>query len=91
VAGAEIAELYISQLSSPVMRPVKELKGFNKVFLKKGETKRITITLDESAFSYYKVKEGHFGFDSGKFKLLVGGSSRNMALAKTITIHQYNL
>lgn len=50
--GAEVAQLYVSDLECPVVRPLKELKGFTKIFLKKGETKTISIALDEAAFSY---------------------------------------
>jgi beta-glucosidase len=85
--GAEVAELYVSQLTCPVFRPVKELKGFTKVLMKKGETRRMTINLDEAAFSYYKTQEGHFGFDPGNFDLLIGQSSRDIRLKKTISIN----
>ena len=87
LAGAEIAELYVGQLACPVLRPVEELKAFKKVFLKKGETRRITIDLDESAFSYYKIGEGRFGFDPGYFALLIGSSSEHIELKKIIKIN----
>lgn len=84
--GAEVAQLYVSDLVCPVVRPLKELKGFSKVFLKKGETKRVTINLDESAFSYFKTEKNSFGFDKGDFELLVGSSSRDIRLKKTVTV-----
>jgi beta-glucosidase len=84
--GAEVSQLYVSDLSCPVVRPLKELKGFAKVFLKKGETKRVTINLDESAFSYFKTEKNSFGFDKGSFELLVGSSSRDIRLKKTVTV-----
>jgi len=87
MAGAEVAELYVGQLSCPVMRPVEELKGFKKLFLNKGETRRVTIDLDESSFSYYKIREGHFGFDTGNFALLIGSSSEDIKLKKIIKIN----
>lgn len=65
--GSEVAQFYVSDLVCSVLRPEKELEGFIKVFLKKGETKRVSIILDESAFSYYKEKTGDFGFDAGEF------------------------
>ena len=55
MAASEIAQLYVHPTHSPVPRPQKELKGYEKVFLKKGETKRITIVLAEDAFSYYDM------------------------------------
>ena len=85
--GAEVSQLYISDLVCPVVRPVKELKGFSKVFLKKGETKSVTIKLDESSFSYYKEKIKGFGFDAGDFDILVGGSSKDIKLNKTVQLN----
>jgi beta-glucosidase len=84
--GAEVAQLYISDLVAPVARPVKELKGFSKVFLKKGETKKVTITLDESAFSYYKDEIRDFGFDAGNFNIQIGQSSKNIKLSKEVIL-----
>lgn len=52
--------------------------------LTKGETKRISIALDESAFPYFKINAANFGFNAGDFKILVGGSSKDMLLQKTI-------
>jgi len=86
--GAEIAELYVHQQQCSVPRPDKELKGFAKVFLKKGETKQVTIHLGMDAFSYYREKKGSFGYDPGKFDLLVGASSADIRLKKTINITQ---
>jgi beta-glucosidase len=84
--GAEVAELYVSQPHSPVERPIQELKGFHKTFLKKGETQQMTINLDESSFSYYKVAEKRFGYDPGNFEIRVGGSSRDIRLTKMINL-----
>jgi beta-glucosidase len=71
----------------PVERPVKELKGFSKVFLKKGETKKVTITLDEAAFSYFKTEANKFGFDAGDFEILIGGSSKDMKLKQMVKVN----
>lgn len=84
--GAEVAQLYIRDVVSPVPRPLKELKDFSKVFLKKGETKTITMKLDESAFAYYKTKLKKFGYDPGAFEILIGSSSANIHLKKTIIL-----
>ncbi len=85
--GAEVAELYVGQLSCPVLRPVEELKGFNKIFLAKGETRRVTIHFDESAFSYYKIQEGRFDFDAGRFAVLIASSAAHIELKKMIKIY----
>ncbi|MDP4290078.1 MAG: glycoside hydrolase family 3 C-terminal domain-containing protein [Bacteroidota bacterium] len=86
VDGAEVSQLYITDLVCPVIRPLKELKGFAKTFLKKGETKHVAITLDESSFSYYKAETKDFGFDAGDFEILVGASSRDIKLKKIIKL-----
>ena len=57
-AWAEIAQLYVAPLNPPVERPIKELKGFQKVYLKPGETKRVSINLDRRSLAYYNVEAG---------------------------------
>lgn len=84
--GAEVIQLYVHQRNCPVERPFKELKGFSKVFLKKGATTRVTIELDSSAFSYYKTKEGRFGWDKGTFDVLIGSSSNTIRLKSEIQL-----
>jgi len=78
--GAEIAEVYVGDPHSAVPRPVKELKGFAKVNLKPGESKRATLTLDRRAFSYYDVKTAGWTADPGDFAILVGSSSAKIEL-----------
>jgi beta-glucosidase len=87
VAGAEVAQLYVSDIACPVFRPAKELKGFSKLFLKSGETKKVTIKLDESAFSYFKTDTKAFGFDAGEFGILIGASSQDVKLKKVIKVN----
>lgn len=84
--GAEVAQVYVHQEKNVVERPVKELKGFAKVFLKKGETKLITVPLNADAFSYYKVDKKAFGYDAGKFDILVGSSSADIKLNGIVEI-----
>lgn len=82
--GAEVTQIYVHQENSPVARPVKELKGFEKVFLKKGESKTVTVKLDTDSFSYWKNEQNKFGYDSGTFEILVGASASDIKLkAKT--------
>ena len=78
--GAEVAQVYVHQANSPVARPVKELKGFAKVFLKKGESRIVTMPLTEAAFSYFKTDKKAFGYDPGSFDILVGSSSELIKL-----------
>jgi beta-glucosidase len=84
--GAEVAELYIGDAHSTVPRPVKELKGFSKVTLKPGETRRVTLTLDRRAFSYYDVEKKDWTAQPGAFAVLIGGSSDNLPLKGNFTL-----
>jgi beta-glucosidase len=86
VAGAEVAQLYVGQAASKVFRPVKELKGFSKVYLNPGETKNVTIPLDSASFSYFKEKKNAFGYDAGIYQIQVGGSSRDIQLQGSLTL-----
>ena len=74
VDGKEVVQLYIRDLVGSITRPVKELKGFELVELKAGETKTINFTLDKSTLGFYDNK-GEYIIESGDFKVFVGGSS----------------
>ena len=78
--GAEVAELYIGDSHAKVPRPVKELKGFARVDLKPGETRRVTLTLDRRAFSYYDIDKKDWAADPGTFEIMVGASSDKIRL-----------
>ena len=84
--GAEVAELYVSDVESTIFRPEKELKGFKKVFLKAGEAKTVEITLDKRAFAYYNVNIHDWHVESGAFKILVGASSRDIRLETAVEV-----
>jgi beta-glucosidase len=84
--GAEVAELYVGDSHASVPRPVKELKGFGKVSLKPGESKRVTLKLDRRAFSFYDVKKLDWIAEPGDFRILVGGSSDNIRLQGKFTL-----
>jgi beta-glucosidase len=78
--GAEVAEIYVQELNPSVTRPLKELKGFAKVSLKPGEKQKVSVRLDRSAFAFYDPDKNGWVAEKGVFKILVGGSSRNLAL-----------
>src|SRR5262245_48292417 len=80
--GAEVAQLYVQEVKPRLQRPLKELKGFSKVFLKPGEKKTITIPLDERSFAFYDPDKKGWVADAGDFKIFVGGSSRDLPLQK---------
>ncbi|RLD11754.1 MAG: glycosyl hydrolase [Chlamydiae bacterium] len=78
--GAEIAQLYVHDIESSVKRPVKELKGFEKVFLKPGETKKISLKLHWKDFAFWNPKTKEWTVEPGKFKIMIGASSREIKL-----------
>ena len=86
-AGAEVAQVYVAPAhASPVLRPAKELKGFEKVRLAKGESRLVKIHLDASAFSYYSTPDHAWKLDSGAFEIQVGKSSQQTELRQTVEI-----
>ncbi|MCL1952981.1 MAG: glycoside hydrolase family 3 C-terminal domain-containing protein, partial [Oscillospiraceae bacterium] len=85
VAGAEIAQLYVRDVKSTAFRPEKELKGFEKVFLKPGESKQITFKLDERSFAFYNTETKGWCVEAGAFELLVGASCGDIRLKGTVT------
>jgi len=84
VAGAEVVQVYVADVEASVYRPIKELKGFEKLFLQPGETKSVTIQLDSYAFSFYSEKVEGWVLEPGEFQVLVGNSSRNITQQNTI-------
>ena len=86
VAGAEVAQLYVSDPSAKTKRPERELKGFEKVRLAPGETKHVTLNLDARAFSYWDEAAHKWTIDPGKFVVRVGDSSENTPLSAELTL-----
>ena len=75
MAGAEVLQLYISDTKSSQPRPVKELKGFKKIYLEPGETQQVSFTIDCSALSFYDDKTGDWTAEPGEFVAMVNNSS----------------
>ncbi len=75
--GEEIVQLYIRDIAASVVRPVKELKGFEKVFLKAGETKTIRFLLNTASLSFFDA-EGNVKLEPGKFSVFVGANSNDV-------------
>jgi beta-glucosidase len=85
-AGTETVQMYIRDRVSSVTRPVKELKGFKKVFLKPGETKTVSLEITPDSLAFYGVDK-KYGVEPGDFEIMVGSSSRNADLQKlTLTV-----
>jgi beta-glucosidase len=86
VAGAEVAQVYITEKKAPVLRPSKELKGFKKVFLKAGEKQSVSISVKVKDMAYYDEKTSNWAIDSGDFVLSLGTSSRDIKFALPIQV-----
>lgn len=84
-AGAEVAQLYVGDPSAKVERPVKELKGFEKVRLEPGQSKHVTLQLDRRALSYWSEKDHGWRADPGRFIVFVGDSSEHTPLSAQFT------
>lgn len=85
-AGKEVVQLYVSDRESSVFRPVRELKGFEKVALEPGETKTVSFTLDKRAFAYWNVELHDWFVESGAFGIEIGRSSRDIVLSHDVTV-----
>ena len=87
VPGAEVVQLYVSDIKSTLPKPVKELKGFEKVFLKPGETKDITFNLDKSCFSSYDSDLEQWIAEEGYYDIIIAGSSRETDVWDVIRVN----
>jgi len=85
-AGAEVVQLYARKADSRVFRPDRELKGFAKIYLEAGETKRVEISFEKAELSYYNVKEKAWVLENGEYELLIGASSRDIRLAARLAV-----
>jgi beta-glucosidase len=85
-AGAEVAQVYVGEPDAGVPRPVKELKGFSRVMLAPGESRRVTVTLDRRAMAYWDTGSHDWKIDAGKFVVYVGDSSQNLPLQGTFAV-----
>ena len=86
VDGAEVAEVYISCKNGKVYRPKKELKGFAKVFLRAGESKTVTVELDDKAFRYYNAEKNCWEIEDADYEIIVGSSVSDVRLSDTVHI-----
>ena len=91
VKGKEIAQVYISKENSNIYRAKKELKGFEKIELESGEEKEIVVHLNKDLFNYYDVKSKKWSIESGKYKILVGKSSKDIVLESEIDIESNDI
>ena len=84
--GAEVIQVYSSDVECSVDRPPKELIGFQKVLVKPNEKKNITIPLRVADFAFFDIETHDWKIESGQYKLLIGTSSRNLPFELTVTV-----
>jgi beta-glucosidase len=84
--GATVAQVYVGDPSAKVKRPVKELKGFEKVRLAPNETKHVTVQLDRRALSYWSDQKNGWQVDPGQFVVFVGDSSESTPLTQNFQV-----
>ena len=84
--GAEVVQLYVGLPNAIVFRPEKELKGFAKVFLKKGESKEVAIPFDDKTFRYWNVKTNRWEIEMGRYVVMVGASVSDIRLKETLEV-----
>jgi beta-glucosidase len=82
--GAEVVQLYVSTQNPSVDRPIRELKAFQKVFVKAGETVTVTLWLDEDAFTYYNEQTHSWQTDQGEFLLQICKNANEIALEHAV-------
>ena len=82
----EVAQVYVRDESCSVLRPEKELKGFEKVFIPGGKSVKVTIPLGKDAFSFYDVDSHEFVLEPGAFKIMVGPSSADLPLSAQVNL-----
>lgn len=86
-AGKDVVQLYVSDKHSSVDRPVRELKGYEKVALEAGESKKVFFKLDKTAFAYYSTNEHDWVVEDGRYDIEIGSSSRDIRQSAYIFIN----
>ena len=76
--GAEVVQLYIADPQASIDRPAKELKGFEKIYLKAGESKTVNFEIDAEDLSYFDAAKHEWVAESGEFQALVGSTSQDI-------------
>ncbi len=84
--GAEVVQMYVGLPGAEVFRPEKELKGFVKIFLKKGESREVSISFDDKTFRYWNDKTGRWEMEGGSYTIMVGASVMDIRLTGSVSI-----
>ena len=86
VFGKEVVQLYVSPKNNKIIRPVKELKGFEKIALEPGETKTVSFILNKRSFAYWNMEIHDWHVESGKYDILIGKSVSDIVLSREISV-----
>ena len=86
VDGSEVVQVYVQDVQSTLSRPVRELKGFVKVHLAAGESRQVSVELDQRAFSFWSPRLHRWVVEAGDFVVAVGTSSRDLPLSQLVTV-----
>ena len=86
-AGAEIVQVYAAKPDAQIFRPAQELKAFTKVWLEAGESKTVTLSLDDKAFRYWNTKTDSWEVEGGTYELRVGASSADIRLTAAVEVN----
>ena len=88
IAGAQVLQIYVGKTEKGIVeRPEKELKSFKKIFLKPGQSQSVKITLPKEAFTYFDINTKGFVKDSGMYNIMLGFSSRDIKLKKSVQVN----
>ena len=85
--GAETVQLYVSQQNPSLPRPVKELKGFQKLFLRKGEKKWVTLNVPVQDFAFYDDRQARWVVEPDRYKLQIATSSRDVRQTVEVVVN----
>lgn len=84
--GKEVVQLYVEPQKGDIIRPVRELKGFEKIDLKPNEKKTVTFKLDKRSFAYFNTDINNWAVETGKYSIAIGQSSRNIKLRALVSV-----
>ena len=86
-SGKTVVQLYVGAPENEVIRPIRELRGFEKIFLEAGEEKTVTFTLDERAFAYWNTTIHDWYVEDGTYNVMIGENADKMCLSEEIIVH----
>lgn len=86
-SGKEVVQLYVQAPGDEVVRPIRELRGFDKIMLEPGEEKTVTFELDMRAFAYWNTQIHDWFAEDGIYRILIGRNAEEMLLEETVTVH----